>query len=59
MSSGYVPILKPVFWAFVLTLCSGELASAATNNCAALAALPGVLEVDQGLQQDIDRKSVV
>lgn len=57
MSSGYVPILKPVFWAFVLTLCSVELASAATNNCAALAALPGVLEVDQGLQQDI-RSSV-
>ena len=57
MSSGYVPILKPVFWALVLTLCSVELASAATNNCAALAALPGVLEVDQGLQQDI-RSSV-
>ena len=57
MSSGYVPILKPVFWALVMTLCSVELASAATNNCAALAALPGVLEVDQGLQQDI-RSSV-
>lgn len=57
MSSGYVPMIKPVFWALVLTLCSVELASAATNNCAALAALPGVLEVDQGLQQDI-RSSV-
>lgn len=57
MSSGYVPILKPVFWALVLTMGGTEFASAAANNCAALAALPGVLEVDQGLQQDI-RSSV-
>lgn len=57
MSSGYVPILKPFFWALVLTMGGIEFASAAANNCAALAALPGVLEVDQGLQQDI-RSSV-
>jgi len=57
MSSTYVPILKPVFWALVLTIGSVEFASAAASNCAALAALPGVMEVDQGLQQDI-RSSV-
>ena len=53
MSSGYVPILKPVFWALALTMSSVEFALAAANGCATLAAMPGVLEVDQGVQQDI------
>jgi pilus assembly protein CpaC len=53
MSSGYVPVLKPAVWALFFAVGYPGIAVAAANNCAALTAMPAVVEVDQGLQQNI------
>lgn len=53
MSCGDVPILKPALWALVVGLSCPAIAVAAANGCAALTAMPAVVEIDQGLQQNI------
>jgi pilus assembly protein CpaC len=48
-----VPILKPALWAVIVGLSCPVMAVAAANGCAALAAMPAVVEIDQGIQQAI------
>jgi pilus assembly protein CpaC len=48
-----VPILKPAVWAIFLGLSCPAMAVAAANGCASLAAMPAVVEIDQGIQQAI------
>jgi pilus assembly protein CpaC len=53
MTSRFVPVLKPVVCSLILTLGGLDAALAAPVGCAGLNALPGVVEVDQGVQQDV------
>jgi pilus assembly protein CpaC len=53
MSSRLIPVFKPVVLALVLTSLHISHASASAAGCATLSAMPAVVEVGQGLQQDI------
>lgn len=53
MSSRSVRVIKHLLWALLWAGPSASLAQAASGGCAALAQLPGVIELDQGLQQEV------
>ncbi|MEG1038627.1 MAG: type II and III secretion system protein family protein [Pseudomonas sp.] len=53
MSSRSVRVIKHLLWALLWAGPSASLVHAASGGCAALAQLPGVIELDQGLQQEV------
>ncbi|RON58387.1 type II and III secretion system protein family protein [Pseudomonas frederiksbergensis] len=53
MQSRSMPTFKPVLWALMLIALPMEAAFAVTGNCAALGRLPPVIEIGEGLQQDL------
>ncbi|MEB0046872.1 MULTISPECIES: type II and III secretion system protein family protein [unclassified Pseudomonas] len=53
MQSRSTPMFKPVFWALMLMGLPVDAAFAVTGNCAALGRLPPVIEIGEGLQQDV------
>ncbi|MCS3469842.1 pilus assembly protein CpaC [Pseudomonas sp. JUb42] len=54
MSSRFVPVVTSLVWAVVVAGTGMSSASAATAGCAGLSALPGAIEVGQGIQQNIN-----
>jgi pilus assembly protein CpaC len=53
MNNGHVPVFKPVVWALLMLGIGIQSAVAAPSGCATLAAMPSVMQIDQGVQQDI------
>ena len=53
MSHRYAPLFAPIAWALMLTSLPIGLAVAAPGNCSALGQLPPVVEVGEGLQQEL------
>lgn len=53
MSSRSVRVIKHLLWAALWVGPSVSIAQAASSGCAALTQLPGVIEIDQGLQQEL------
>lgn len=53
MQSRTMPTFKPLIWALILGALPMESAFAVTGNCAALGRLPPVIEIGEGLQQDL------
>ncbi|MFS2159797.1 type II and III secretion system protein family protein [Pseudomonas sp. Pseusp122] len=54
MSSRFVPVVKSLVWTVVVMGAGMNSAWAATAGCAGLPALPGSIEVGQGIQQNIN-----
>ncbi len=53
MSHRYAPSLAQMAWAVLLTCLPAGIVLAAQRNCSALGQLPAVLEVGEGLQQEL------
>jgi len=53
MSHRYAPSLAQMAWAVLLTCLPAGIVLAAQGNCSALGQLPAVLEVGEGLQQEL------
>lgn len=53
MSHRYAPSLAQMAWAVLLTCLPAGIILAAQGNCSALGQLPAVLEVGEGLQQEL------
>ncbi|WP_455825844.1 type II and III secretion system protein family protein [Pseudomonas graminis] len=53
MSHRYVPLFTQMAWALMLSSLPVGMALAAPANCSALAQLPAVVEVGEGLQQEL------
>ncbi|MFK3796697.1 type II and III secretion system protein family protein [Pseudomonas sp. NPDC088444] len=53
MSKRFIVALNPVVLAFILSALVQGTAAAATANCAGLTSMPAVMEIGQGVQQDI------
>ena len=53
MSQRYAPLFMHMAWALMLSSLSVGMALAAPGNCSALGQLPAVVEVGEGLQQEL------
>jgi len=53
MSQRYAPVFTQMAWAFLLSSLPFGVALAAPGNCSALGQLPAVVEVGEGLQQEL------
>ncbi len=53
MSHRHAPRFTHLAWALILSSLTAGMAVAAPGNCGALAQLPAVVEVGEGLQQEL------
>lgn len=59
MSSRFVPVVTSLVWTVVVAGAGTDSAWAASTGCAGLAALPSVIELGQGVQQNIGSSATI